>query len=179
LFRQSKISEVIDFVNTELNGLIKNYSPLDQEELDEKISKLFHSKQQSAMQTFLFSNKAHESMITKDNNPSKTPSTPTQSNPSNNKKNAAAPAPKQKQSANNPTAASTNFIAPSTDELNNYFQSSFFASFMESVISKAICLAGAKISYQEPFDHIMELKNMAIIILKNINLFLRNNFKYN
>jgi hypothetical protein len=86
IFRQSKIGEVIDFVNTELNSLIKNYSPLDQDELDEKINKLFHSKQQAALETFLFNNKTHESMIVKDHNKSKTPSTPTQSNPSNNKK---------------------------------------------------------------------------------------------
>ena len=168
VYRQSKIGELIEFVNTELNGLIKNYSPLDQEELDEKISQFFQSKQHAALQTFLFSNKTHESMIMKDHNKSKTPSTPTQSNPSNNKKTAAAPVkPKQSQSANNPTTVSSNLTAPSTvsDELNNYFQSNFFASFIESVISKAICLAGAQISHQEIFDHLMELKQIVNIIV--------------
>lgn len=37
LHRSSKINEIINFINTEVNELIKNYTPYDQEEIDDKL----------------------------------------------------------------------------------------------------------------------------------------------
>lgn len=36
-FRSSKINEIISFINTEINDLIKNHSPSDQDEIDDKL----------------------------------------------------------------------------------------------------------------------------------------------
>lgn len=36
-YRTSKLNSVIHFINTEINDSVKNFSPLDQDELDEKL----------------------------------------------------------------------------------------------------------------------------------------------
>ena len=37
VYRASKLNNVIQFINTDINDLLKNYSPHEQEELDEKL----------------------------------------------------------------------------------------------------------------------------------------------
>ena len=43
------------------------------------------------------------------------------------------------------------------DELNAHFVSNFYASFVQSLISKALCMAASEITKKQTFEHIAEL----------------------
>lgn len=163
-FRQTKLNDLLEFVNIELNGLVKNYSPLDQDELDEKIKMLFQAKQASTFQVYLFNTKANESTVIKD----RTPTTVTNVTPTNAKSKTTPAKQTEKQSIKVQQAAGASSIAvgaissAAQDEVLNYFQSTFHASFMESTISKAVCLTGACLANKELFEHIADLKQSKI-----------------
>ena len=122
---------------------------------------LFQAKQLSTLQSFLFSNKSHESVV----NPNAKSKSPTTVTPTNENKSTlgkkAAPAPKAKASQAINSQATSNLTAATSstnDEMSSYFQANYFASFLESLISKAVCLSGALIAKKEPFEHIAELR---------------------
>lgn len=149
-YRLSKLNEIVDFVNTEISDLIHNFSPMDQDELDEKLRNLFKSKNRQINQQFLASlnlkaqsnSSQFESIEAKN---SKTPTSPKQK--SKNRKSSQA------QGCN-----STIF----GDDLSILMHSIFFASFIEPLISKSICICSSIFTNKQPFEIISDLKKPVI-----------------
>lgn len=147
-YRASKLNSIITFINTEVNDLVKNFSPLDQEEIDDKLNKLFRSKRDKVYQEYLAGlspvEKPGSSTSRDDGKKSKTP-----------------PSPKQK--SNKQTARKSSQVGLTSgsgmlsEELNAHFASCFYGSFVQSLISKAICMCASEISKKPAFEHIAEL----------------------
>ena len=80
----------------------------------------------------------------------------------NGKKSKTPTSPKQKP-AKQPTQrkSSQTMTNPSMgalgDELNAHFVSNFYGSFVQSLISKALCMAASEISKKQTFEHVAEL----------------------
>lgn len=149
-YRLSKLNEILNFINSEISDLTRNFSPYDQEELDEKLRSLFTNKHRQIYQQFIASlslkaqsNASHFESI--EGKKSKTPTSPKQK--AKNRKPSQAPG-----------SNSTIF----GDDLNILMHSSFFASFIEPLISKSICICSSNISNKQPFEIISELKKIVI-----------------
>lgn len=149
-YRLSKLNEIIDFVNAEVSDLIRNFSPLDQDELDEKLRNFFKSKNIQVNQKFLASlslkaqsNSSQPESIEAKN--SKTPTSPKQKG-------------KTRKSSQAPGSISTIF----GDDLSVLMHSNFFASFIEPLISKSICICSSVITNKQPFEIISDLKKTVI-----------------
>ncbi len=113
-------------------------------------SKLFQTKKDHAFQIYLSglcSSEKSQSTLDKEESgkKSKTPTSPKQKP---DKKTAPR---KSSQTMNNPSMGALG------DELSAHFVSNFYASFVQSLISKALCMAASEITKKQTFEHIAEL----------------------
>ncbi|CAF0855007.1 unnamed protein product [Brachionus calyciflorus] len=145
--RLTKLNELVNFLNGEITDLVRNFSPFDQEELDEKLRNLFKTKHDQIYQAFLLSlNLKAQSIVSQidsiEGKKSKTPTSPKQKS-------------KPRKQSQAPGANTTVF----GDDLNILFNSNFYGSFIEPLISKSICICSSIVSNKPPFAIISELKN--------------------
>ena len=148
--RSHKLVDLIHFSNTELNDLIKNFSPFDADELDEKLAVFFHNKQAECLSKYLTdleeqrqkqeieNQLANESATASKVTVSKTPTSPKQ---------------KPKSGKNSTDVWSA---AYQNDLLSVYFNINFFASHLEAFMSKALCEAAVQLNRKQLFTYISE-----------------------
>ena len=115
-------------------------------------SKLFKQKKDHAFQIYLLgltSSEKSQSTLEKEDlgKKSKTPTSPKQ------KPAAKLTALPRKSSQTLANASSGAF----SDELSAHFNSNFYGSFVQSLISKAICMSASEIAKKQPFEHIADL----------------------
>lgn len=149
--RNIKLIEIVKFISTEINDVLKQLNPFDQIELDEHITKVFQEKQKEFYQKALLTSSFETKSVSDINEKSKTPSTPKQ--------------PQPKATASKLGKASTliaNSAVNSQDDFQSYFQKNFYGLFALSILSKAICLASTALSKQQVFERIAQLSNQNI-----------------
>jgi hypothetical protein len=158
LNRAGKLSDTITFVNTELNDTVKNFSPHDLEELDEKISALFQNRSAECMQKYL---QGLEEQQQAANGPqgesalsSKAPVPKTPSSPKQKPKSGGG----AKGSSSDPQASQPAEI------LNVYFSTNFHASHVQALISKALYQSAANLNRKQLFQQIHDSVNSNLTV---------------
>jgi hypothetical protein len=144
--RSLKLSEVIKYINSEISGILRQFNPFDQTEIDDKLTASFIEKQRTVYEkSLLTSSFEHQSVSDMDQGKkSKTPSTPKQ------------PQPKATASKAKASTLMANSVVNVQNELEQYFQKNFFGLFALSFISKTICLTSIALSNNQPFERISQ-----------------------
>lgn len=147
--RSLKLVEIIKFINTEINEILKNFNPFDQNEIDEKLTKIFQEKQKGFYEkSLLTSSFEHQSVSDMDGKKSKTPSTPKKDIPKATASKAKA------------STLMANSVVNIQDELQQYFQKNFFGLFALAFLSKAVCLTSIAFFRGQPFERIQHLTSI-------------------
>jgi hypothetical protein len=152
--RASKLSETIAFINTDLNECIRNFSPNDLEELDEKITALFENRHAECLHKYLMAvdeqnqATAESAMSNKAPAASKAPSSPKQ------KPKSAA------KGSSSDAVAST----PVGELLAAYFQLNFQASHVQALISQALYQSAAILNKKQLFQQIHDSLGQSLIV---------------
>lgn len=147
--RSLKLVEIIKYINSELNDILKQFNPLDQTEIDEKLTASFLEKQRIVYEKSLLTTSfEHQSVSDMDQGKkSKTPSTPKQ------------PQPKATASKAKASTLMANSVVNVQNELEQYFQKNFFGLFALSFISRAVCLTSIALSNKQPFERVSQISS--------------------
>ena len=168
--RASKLADVLHLVNGEISELVKNYSPLDQDELDEKLRNFFHERQLNLLQKHFLDTACSETTTTTATTTtamdghttvSRSPVTTPKKDKDKKTRKASHPQVQQVPQVANAAIAAANGVDYSSSP-GTYLNVCFFASFLEPFISKAVCLTAIRLNNKQPFEYIAEMSESGV-----------------
>ena len=156
--RSTTINDSINFVNVELNNLLQNSNPSNLSELEQKLEHFFHQKNAECLENYL------KSIIAKhdqDNKPSEERQEQSETSDAKTKRTKTPSSPKSKPKSGNKTSSDAHLVQQQLNKLNMLLSINFHASYLQSFLSKAICLTATKLNNKSPFLYLTDFVNQA------------------